>query len=249
MDSGMARVAQMKDPRKVRIMLGNRLIWSPVWDRNPRIAGPNQEGDFNVIYGRDPRTNMRPYHKQKTTDYWVYDLSFRPQVGEIYFAPWEVNFSKMYHPELIVEPNIKAKASPNKQWGWERWQAFVHLAKKEGYEVSQLGPRDTPVLNGVRLIETESFRHACAVLGRAKAFVGGEGGLHHAAAALNVHGVVVFGGFTPVELTGYPIHRNLGVSLGEACGMRIPCKHCDAEMAKITPEQVLEELTTVLCNA
>jgi len=109
-----------------------------------------------------------------------------------------------------------------------------------------LGGKGTHPLQHATLIPTEDFRLACAVLARARAYVGHEGGLHHAAAALGIPGVVIFGGFTPVELTGYAIHHNLGVSLAAACGMRMPCAHCAAAMADITPERVLRELAAVL---
>jgi ADP-heptose:LPS heptosyltransferase len=98
----------------------------------------------------------------------------------------------------------------------------------------------------VRLIVTEDFRTACAVLARAKAYVGHESGLHHAAAAVGVPGVVIFGGYTPIEVTGYPMHRNLGASMEDACGSRQPCDHCAAWMERITPEQVLAELKSVI---
>ncbi len=247
MDTGAARKAQETDPRKVRIMLGTKgARWDPVWENNPRLARPQDVGDFQVIWGRHQFTNQRAYHTAKTEERWLYNLDFRPERGEIYFAPFEVNFGKIHFPEVIVEPNIKPKASPNKQWGWDRWQRFAYMATAAGIKLNQVGPAGTRTLTGVHLIETPTFRQGAAVLARAKAYVGGEGGLHHAAAALGVPGVVVFGGYIPVELTGYPIHRNLGVSLGNACGMRVPCKHCDAEMARITPEEVLQNLVEVL---
>lgn len=246
MDAGAARVAQLKDPRKVRILLGSRLIWSEIWDLNPRLAGPKDDGDFNVVYGRDPVTDMRAYHTRKSQERWQYNLDFRPHPGEIYFSTIEKNFSNLFSPHIIVEPNLKRKASPNKDWGWDRWQEFAYLAAAVGISLQQLGPVGTKTLNGVRLLVTPSFRQACAVLARAKAYVGHEGGMHHAAAALGIPGIVIFGGYIAVETTGYPIHRNLGVHVGDACGMRVPCEHCAAEMQKITPAHLLSELRGLL---
>lgn len=246
LDSGMARIAQLKDPRKVRILLGQRLIWSEVWDNNPRIAGREEHGNFNIVYGRDPVSNMRPYHVGKTQERWNYNLRFRPEVGEIYLTDEEKAFGARFAGRVIIEPHIKSGASPNKQWGAQRWDALAALCRKGGIHLTQMGPVGTRPMSNAELIATPSFRLACAVLARAKAFVSGEGGVHHAAAALGVPGVVIFGGFTPVELTGYPIHRNLGVSLGEACGMRVPCEHCAAAMNAITPEQVFGELRGIL---
>jgi ADP-heptose:LPS heptosyltransferase len=243
--SGQARVMQQTDPRKCRpTYRGKANRWSPIWDRNPRIAALGEQGDFQELPARD-MNNMRAYHTAKTDERWTYNLNFRPDVGEIYFSDEERRLGENRADLIVIEPHIKPGASPNKQWGWSRWQALARLMRKAGFSPSQLGPPGTPRLDGVNLIETMSFRMAAAVLAGARAVVLPEGGLHHAAAALGVPGVVIFGGFTPVELTGYQMHRNLGASLGEACGMRRPCAHCAAAMAAITPERVFNELEGV----
>lgn len=246
MASGHARVLQKTDPRKVKVMHQHKPAWSEIWENNPRMAKKDDQGDFQVLYARSVENNMRPYHLSKSERQWKYNLEYRPEVGEIYLTQKEKSFCSKFFPQVVVEPNIKPGASPNKQWGWERWERFAALAQAQGIRLYQVGPRGTRALKGVELIATENFRLGCAVLANAKAFVGGEGGLHHAAAALGIPGVVVFGGFTPVELTGYAIHRNLGVSLGDACGMRVPCPHCHHEMEKIEPEMVLQQLNEVM---
>ena len=245
LDSGAAHVAQLTDPRKCRIMHGSKVAWSEVWENNPRIARPDEQGDFQLIYGRDRVTNMRGYHTGKTAERWTYNLDFRPQVGEIYLTDEEKSFGAKYAGRIILEPHIKQGASPNKQWGWVRWNKLAWLAGPN-YRLAQMGPRCDAEIPGVEFIETKSFRMAAAVIAGARAVVLPEGGLSHCAAALNVPGVVIFGGFTPVELTGYPMHRNLGASLDQACGMRTPCKHCADWMASIKPETVLNELKGIL---
>lgn len=248
MVSGHARVAQQADPRKIRVLHQYKPAWSEIWLNNPRFAQPGEKCDVQLLYARSAATNMRPYHRAKSAERWTYELDYRPDVGELYFTDGERRFGEAQAVEIVVEPNIKPGASPNKQWPFERWHRFAELATAAGLRLVQLGPRGTRKLQHATLIETAGFRLGCAVLARALAFVGHEGGLHHAAAALGVPGVVIFGGFTPVELTGYAIHRNLGVSLGDACGLRVPCPHCKAEMAKITPEQVMQELEELLCR-
>ena len=246
MDAGRARVAQQTDPRKVRVMLGKHLKWSEVWDNNPRIAGPKEKGNCQIVYGRDPVTNMRPYHTGKTPERWSYNLEFRPEVGELYFTDAEREFGAQYPGRLILEPGIKPGASPNKQWGLERWHRLAKLFNAAGMPVAQIGVIGSPVLEGAEFIHTRNFRLACAVLAGARGAVLPDGGLHHAAAALGVPAVVLMGGFTPVELTGYAMHKNLGVSLGEACGNRQPCLHCAEIMASITPGRVFDELRGLL---
>lgn len=240
MVTGHVRTMQLRDPRKVKIIY-ERDRWSPIWDHNPRIAGRK---DKDVQEYR-PRVNgLRPYCTKKTPDRWWW-TEYKPEVGEFYFSRTEQNFASMHHPEIIVEPSVKEKASPNKDWGIENWQRLVVMLNKEGFKVSQMGGRDTPRLSGAYFIETDTFRQAAAVLARAKAAVLPEGGLHHAAAAVGVRSVVLFGGFISEKQTGYDMHVNIFTG-GEPCGWRKPCDHCKEAMAKITPDMVLHELKGIL---
>lgn len=246
MVAGHARRLQQTDPRRCRVTTqGRHARWSLVWDHNPRIARPDEAGDCQLLPARG-MDNMRPYHTAKSDVRWVYNLAFRPDVGEIYLTEQERAFGSKYAGRVLIEPHIKPGASPNKQWGMERWTALVRLMRMAGIVPAQMGREDTPLVDGCEFIVTPTFRMAVGVIEHARAVVLPEGGLHHAAAALGVPGVVIFGGFTPVELTGYPMHRNLGASLDDACGMRIPCKHCAAAMAAIKPQQVFNELEVIL---
>ncbi len=248
MASGRARVMQQKDPRKVRIMHAAKVPWSEVWENNPRIARPDGKGNYQLLFARSRETNMRPYHTGKTPERWIYNLDFRPDVGEIYFTDAELAFAAPFQGRLILEPSIKSGASPNKQWGNDNWQRLANLFIAAGMQVTQLGIPGAPVLDGAEFISTPTFRKACAVLAGARGAVLPEGGTHHAAAALDVPAVVLMGGFTPVELTGYAGHTNIGASLGDACGNRQPCAHCAEIMAAITPGQVFDSLRNILRN-
>jgi hypothetical protein len=83
-------------------------------------------------------------------------------------------------------------------------------------------------------------------MSRAALYIGGEGGLHHGAAAVGVGGVVLFGGFIPPEVTGYATHANL-TGGAEACGSLDPCRHCAAAMQAIGVDEVLEHAMARLC--
>lgn len=238
---------QQTDPRKVRVLFqGQPKKWNEVWDGNPRIARISERGDFQDLHARDAENN-RPYHVKKTADRWTYNPAFRPDVGEIYFTQSELNYAASCKPSIVLEPYLQSKASPNKQWGWIRWSKLAWiLQEKYGQRVTQLGPLGIQLLEGAEHIVTPNFRTAAAVLARAPGVVLPEGGLHHAAAAVGVPGVVIFGGFTPVELTGYEIHKNIGVTFDDACGLRVPCDHCKDVMAKIPPEAVAEQIMEIL---
>lgn len=79
-----------------------------------------------------------------------------------------------------------------------------------------------------------------AALAKSKAFLAPEGGLHHTAAALNIKGVVLFGGFIAPQVTGYKIHKNIFIGDGLGCGKRVKCEHCEQAWSKIDPERIIK---------
>lgn len=243
MVSGHVREMYAREPRPVRIDYGKPL-WTfrqrEVFANNPKIAAPD-DGDAPVYRARV--RGLRPYHTEKTKERWTYNPEYRAPVGEFFFTDEERRAAPDLSGRIVINSKVKPGASPNKQWGADRWAEFARIAKLAGYRLVELGPPGSASV--VEAVETATFREACAALATADAYVGHESGLHHAAAALGVRGVVIFGGFTPVELTGYAIHMNLGVTFEGACGLRIPCEHCAREMAKIEPELVLEALRRV----
>lgn len=241
--AGQARQAQRRDPRKVRVLDAfGGARWHPIWEGNPRIAGPGDSGNFQEITNAP---NARPYIAGKSSDRWTWK-EFDCQPGEIYFSDSERLFARDQRPEIVIEPTIKKGASPNKAWGQSRWQRFVAMANHAGLRLTQLGPVGTRPMHGAELIVTADFRRAAAVLANARAYVGPDGGMHHAAAALGVPAVVIRGAFISEKCTGYPQHRNLFTGEGLGCGMRVPCSCCARAMAQIEPEQVLDELKGLL---
>jgi ADP-heptose:LPS heptosyltransferase len=85
---------------------------------------------------------------------------------------------------------------------------------------------------------TAHFIDAVRILNQAALYLGPEGGMHHAAAALDVPAVVIFGGSPSVQATGYPDHTNFGGD--EPCGRWEPCEHCAQTLNAITPEALIQ---------
>lgn len=241
--AGQARKLHAQNGRKVIIRDRNGAArWSEIWANNPRIAKPGEHVANPVWLTNGP--GLRPYIAVKTERQWHW-RDFDCPVGEIHFHDYERNFAAGFDRLVVIEPTLKSKASPNKDWGRERWMVLAALLRREGVEPVQLGSKGTQVLPGARLIETPSFRHGCAVLSRARLAILPEGGLHHAAAALGIPAVVIFGGFISPKQTGYASQRNLFTG-GAPCGMRVPCDHCKKAMEAITPEEVAREALELL---
>lgn len=245
MVTGHARELQARDPRKVRPTY-ERQRDHEAWLHNPRIAGKNEGGDVQIYLGRV--NGLRPYMTFKDSDRYGWK-PYGPPVGELYFSAEELEFGARWKDLVVLEPNVKPGASPNKDWGFARWRALARLLKERGIAAAQIGPYDARKLPGVQFIETRTVRHAAALLRRARGAVLPEGALHHCAAAVNCPAVVLFGGFISPAVTGYAGQASLFVQTPAhplGCGWRRPCEHCAAAMASFTPASVLQRLEEVL---
>lgn len=141
-------------------------------------------------------------------------------------------------PFVIIEPDIKPDAAPSKRWPHDRFAAVARSLRAD-IEVVRAGAADSPVLDDIPRLPTRRFRDVLPYLKAARLYIGPEGGLHHAAAAMGTSAVVIFGGFTPVAVTGYDFHLNLDGG-AEACGtLNRLCAHCVAAMDRISVEDVL----------
>lgn len=239
MVTGQAREMQRRDPRRVQVLY-DQPRWFDAYFNNPRLARHDEQGDFQIL--RPRQSGLRPYMVGKSPDRWTW-RAYQPLRGEIWLTDAERAFGDRYTGRIIVEPHIKPGASPNKHWGWVRWNKLAWLLRRRGVQVTQMGGPGTPVLEGVDFIETSSLRQAAAVMARARAAVLPEGGLHHTAAVFEVPSVVIYGGFISPEVTGYEGQRTFFVRTDEyplGCGWRRPCAHCAQALASITPETVAD---------
>lgn len=242
MVTGQARVLQEADPRPVRVLY-EKERWHEAWDHNPRIVKPGETHNFQELR---PRVDgLRPYCTNKTAERWTW-RAYQPPRGELYFTPAEKAFGALHAGRILVEPRVKPGASPNKNWGRNRWIELVRLARARGLPVAQVGPVPKYQLPGAEFIVTPTMRHAAAVMSTALAAVLHEGGLHHVAAAVGTKAVVIYGGFISPRVTGYPEQRSLFTGEGLGCGERNECDHCKAAMTAIAPEFVVQQLEEML---
>lgn len=221
-----------------------RTLWSPVWENVPYILKRYPGGRVNRLVNGG---GVRPYIEQKTPTRW-YWRPYVPKPAEMVFTPAELAFAHPYRGLVIIEPNVKDVGHSNKAWPWDRWQQLVreisaHLMT--GYSVGQCIAPGAQVLDGVNDIATPTFRHAAAVLSVAKAFVGTDSGLMHAAAAVGTPAVILWSEFTAPNICGYSSMVNLRHA-GKPCGNRLNCKSCRAAMDAITVAEVATALKGIL---
>jgi hypothetical protein len=243
MASGHALAEHRRTGRPIRIVgADGRPLWSDLWRDLPWIVQPGASvaGSLDVANGPGCRPYIRyPFTRALGCTYSGWRA--RDHVGSIVFSDEEIRRARdvtaSFGRFALLEPNLDPRGNPNKQWGWDRWQSLVDLTASVSWV--QLSHAARPQLQGVASIETGSFRSAAAVLSLARMAVLPEGGLHHAAGALGIPAVVLFGGAVDVEATGYPHHDNVvDRSPGSPCGRWMPCEHCRDVWATISPAEI-----------
>lgn len=245
MATGMARGAKDRGKR-IAFGDGKQIIFSPwsaqIFRHNPNIARPGDEGDPDLEWiahykGRRLYNSVAPSGNR-----WIWNTDFRPTAGEMFFSDEERRFAEPIPAGFVViEPNVPLHktVAPNKDWGASRYGAVAGELASQGHRVIQFGHETAYVrCASATQISTPTFRHALALLSRAALYIGPEGGLHHGAAAVGIPAVVLFGGFIPPSVTGYPTHTNL-TGGAVACGKFNRCAHCRAAMDAISVEKVL----------
>lgn len=244
--SGLARDSLQK--RGVRVAFGEKA--GVIWDKNSEQIFRNNP---NVVFpGNENRGNVEwiPFYKGKRgynrqgDGHWIWNMDWRCVPGQIFLSDGEQAAARRYGSGFVViEPNVPEwkSSATNKRWPFERYQAVADELISMGRSVVQFFPdrRAGPRLRGVRQIRSVTFRDAVAVLKNSALYIGPEGGMHHAAAAVDVPGVVLFGGFIPPSVTGYDTHTNIAGS-DQFCGSFTACRHCADAMNSIKLETVLK---------
>ncbi len=242
MATGMARGAKDRGKR-IAFGDGKQIIWDyqseQIFQDNPNIARPGSENDDDIEWVHFCRGH-RIYNTQLHNK-WGWNYEFRPISGEVFFTEKELQWAERWGRDfIIIESNVPENKTVryNKQWPVVKYEKLARYLHKAGHDIRQFvypGARHRVMVS--KPIKTPTFRHALAVMARAKLYIGPEGGLHHGAAAVGTRAIVIFGGFIPPEVTGYDMHVNIAAP-GKACGSYIRCQHCAAAMESITVEEV-----------
>ena len=246
MATGLARGAAARNKR-VAFGDGKKIIWDQhsqhIFHGNPNIALPGEERRKDLEWV--PHYKGHRLYNSQASGRWVWNYDFKPTPGEMFFSVPELDDGRRSGKGfVIVEPNVPRwkTAAYNKDWGVHRYQAVANELRQRGIRLLQLIYGNEPILVGVSQTKTKSFRDAISIMANAVGYLGPEGGLHHAAAAVGIPAVVIFGGFVPPSVTGYKTHINL-TGGAEACGSLTKCEHCRAALAAITPEEVVAAST------
>lgn len=232
---GEAQAKSAKMNRKpIAIVDGaGNLVKSTLFNHQTCISGLYRPEEYTLTMG----PGGRPYIAGHSVDARVW-RKYKPKPARIVFNRQEQEFmATLPSGYVVVEPHVKqyGGGKANKDWGFDRYQNVVK--KLPEIHWVQMGDGTGQRLEGVTYIQTPTFRLACAVLSKARGYLGPEGGLHHAAAAVGIPAVVIFGGYISPEVTGYDSHINLFTGQELGCGKHAKCD-CDC-MARITEDEVV----------
>ena len=217
---------------------------NPIFDHDP--------AKDTMYYEVKPRPYIKYFGENSSGTYTAFnDQHLVP--GHIYLTDDEIERAKQVAPAadfIYIEPNYKKPGiySDNKQWSAKKWQSVVDAFPDSNFVQCGNGKSDDSVLlDNVTMIYTKRVREAFAVLSLASMFIGYEGGMHHAAAALGKGGVVLFGGVSSPSATGYDLHINVyGEHPESPCGRHYECSHCKEVMKSLTADQVIREVKELI---
>jgi ADP-heptose:LPS heptosyltransferase len=242
--TGLARGAHERgkriafgDGRQIRSWKG----WArQVFLNNPNIALPGSEGAKDLQWIKHYKGHRLTGHIDPVGKKIIFNHNFHSVPGEFFFDNDEQSIGATYGDGFIViEPNVRDPSHANKDWGFEKYKTVAAHFLSRGYRVIQfIYPGADRVLDGAEIIQTP-FRISTAIMQHARLYVGPEGAMHHAAAALGINAVVLFGGLVPVTITGYKNHVNLTGGSDYACGNMLPCAHCRKAMNAISVDTVI----------
>lgn len=226
--------------------------WHPIWDGNPILATPDEVRAGEPVRAIVSGPNCRPYIVYPFTKEsgWTFNRSFRcrDHLAKIYLTDEEREIGERaretYGPYVLIEPFTKHE---NFRWSMRRWQEVVDAFPKVTF--IQHMHADSQLLKWVSP-ERATFRQACALAASSLAYIRSESGMCHAAAALGVRQVTLFGGCMDADVMGYYPRQTCVVDreAGSPCGAWLPCDHCRQAMDRITVDRVVDALQAALAS-
>jgi ADP-heptose:LPS heptosyltransferase len=250
--------------RKPTARVTVRTHWPPLFYHNSDIASVTAirepftppEGAFPVVYD-DP---WPPVERRHVLEIVCGNLGLEgPFENRTWYYPTEEERGLAAdmrpandRPVVVVHPFSGFFAARTKQWHFAHWKRLLEMMPPEIETVRFLNhdepatpterPRHRDVLD-------KELRIVAALLESADAFVGQESGMAHLATALGVPSVVIFTGYVPPDVFGYPQNLNLTPDLPYApCWCADGCPPCRGEICTraVQPEAVLRSLLEVL---
>jgi len=219
--------------------------WAEIWAGQTAIVHPGETPMRSAVLLNAP--GARPYivawESWKKRPVSVFSRQWRARDC---MAAYKVDMSILGRGPLalkrtvIVEHRSPDPSSPNKAIEAKKMSQIVAGLGAMGLRAIHVTPRRAKPDPVTETFWCANGMELMSMMQAGAGYLGVEGGLHHAAAAVGRPAVVLFGGFASPDRTGYAIHENLtGDNGGRPCGRWAPCDHCEKAMGSISVEMVL----------
>ena len=155
---------------------------------------------------------------------------------------------------IAIEPNTNTDYFGDfRAWPFARWQQIVYRVRSEFPEIKivQVGVEGSCALDGtVQVCGLLTFRETALLMKKSKLFLGTEGGLVHAANAMESKAVVVWSGVTLPEFAGYPGKHDIVYKRVECspCGLKGNCPNAHLCMQSISVDDVWVRIKQTLMD-
>lgn len=242
-----------------------KIVDSGIWKNNPYMTTDYEDfrrGDAILLQLNNPATNYCKVDTptkceqradkhciQQICDYYeVRDLELKCGIYLTDFEKQNVEDATSHLQDrfIVVEPHSKKDYTPNKEYSFDKWQRIVDVISKH-IQVVQVGNKKERILNNVvDLVGETSFREAAGIIGKATLFMSTEGGLVHAATAVDTKSLVIMTGFGDPKLWSYPQNINIFIGKHGPCGLKIPCPDCLADVQDHDEKQVINAVLAYL---
>jgi ADP-heptose:LPS heptosyltransferase len=204
----------------------------------------------NIKYEEYMREIKSPLHLVEANSlHFKINLNFDFIANEIYFSQKEIiaftEKFKLPSSYSVIQPNSKTSYTPNKQWGFQKYQKVI--AQLKNITWIQIGVTGDLLLNDVEnYVGKTSLRELAFIIKNANFVIADEGLLNHMASSVGSISYVVYSGFHPIEISKYEktisIVNNPQVEcspcwITETCPKKI--KYCTEQ---ISIEQVINEI-------
>jgi len=234
-------------------------VQSEIFFNNPYFLGDDDDPDkiFPLILN-NPQTNYwtqedgkmvthkRDKHIIETISDF-YEIEDPELKCELYFTDEETQKAeekakKLDSEFIIIEPHSKLSYTVNRRYPFEKWQDIVNKINKN-IQVVQIGQKGNEVFEGViDLTGQTSFREAAALTGAAKLFLSSEGGLVHAATAVDTKSIVILTGYQTPKMVEYPQNDYINIATHGPCGFKVKCPKCEEDAEKHNSDEVVKQI-------
>lgn len=180
-------------------------------------------------------------------------LETAPKTPALFLNPKEIHKARLpakTKPWIAIQSTGLSEWTDNKNWGHQNMARVVQKLRNK-FSFVQLGAAADPALDvDLNLCGRVNVRQAVATLVSCQALICQVGFLMHAAAALQIPSVVIYGGFEAPWQSGYAWNENLYNPVEcSPCWLTTPCPYEKKCLQEITCDQVCEAVFRIFKNS